>query len=144
MEYGGRVFEKREYIVLKRILNFHRHYDDFLSKEVFHILSDGLARASIKNNEEMPSTIVRLNSKVTLANEDGQTFTVRLVLPSEKNNGVKSLSVISVLGANLIGLKVGERVLNGLPPQSNTVEIVEVERPGRLATNIVFGMDPLL
>lgn len=143
MEYGSRVFEKKEYVALKRILNFNKHCEGFLPKDVFEVLRDGLAKALVKNNEEMPRTIVRLNSKVTLSGKNGRTRTVQLVLPSEKNNERGRISVISSLGANLIGLGVGHRVLLGVPHGSNAVEIVKVVSPNSTEVDLIYGSDLL-
>ncbi|WP_149304733.1 GreA/GreB family elongation factor [Pareuzebyella sediminis] len=142
MDHDNRVFEKRDYVALKRILNFHRHCEDFLQKDVFEILKEGLTQALVKNDEEMPSAIVRLNSKVTLTDEDGQTPTVQLVLPSEKNRDKGKVSVISTLGANLIGFAVGHKVSIEVLPKHKILEIVQVSGPNhRRVPDTISGMD---
>ena len=66
MKYGSLIMEKKDYLTLKRILTFHRFYEDYAHKDALEQLSERIDRALIEDESDMPDDVVRLNSKVTV------------------------------------------------------------------------------
>ena len=58
--------EKKDYLTLKRILNFHRYYEDYAHKDALEQLGDRIDNALVEDEWDMPDDVVRLNSKVTV------------------------------------------------------------------------------
>ncbi len=141
MKYGSLILEKKEYVALKRILNFHRHYEDPVHKEALERLKEGLQKALVIDEEETPGDVVRLYSAVTLSPGDGQSQTVQLVLPSEENKRTNKISVLSTLGAHLMGLAVSDTLQTGVPSNMQTLRIARVERPPEISADLYSRMD---
>ncbi|MGE5570214.1 MAG: GreA/GreB family elongation factor [Rhodospirillales bacterium] len=74
-------------------------------------LEEKLAEADVIPGPEMPGNVVTMNSEVTLADvESGESLTVRLTYPSGAKPSENRISVLSPLGARLLGAKVGTTV----------------------------------
>lgn len=79
--------------------------------DVAHQLLEEVERAEIRRPDEMPPTVVTVGSKVTFRNEaSGREQTVRLVYPREANIDARRISVLTPIGAALIGLNEGESI----------------------------------
>ncbi|WP_422083364.1 GreA/GreB family elongation factor [Ulvibacterium sp.] len=141
MKYGGMILEKKEYLTLKRILNFHKHYEDYAHKDALERLKESIDDALVKDEEEVPSDVVRLYSRVTLSSEEGGSRILRLVPPSEENTMGKRISVISTLGANLIGLAAGDTLQMEIPSDTKSLKITKVEKPHQRLSDSFSGLD---
>ncbi len=142
MKYGGMILEKKEYVTLKRILNFHKHYKDCAHKDALERLKESIDDALVKDEEEVPNDVVRLYSWVTLSSGDGGSRIVRLAPPSEENDHGKRISVISTLGANLIGLAAGDTLqIEKIPSDIKSLKITKVEKPHQLLCGPFSGLD---
>lgn len=76
---------------------------DFLARE--------LARATVAPSGFMLRGVIVMGSKTTFRDDTtGQIRTVRLVYPAEADIGAGKLSVLSPVGAALIGLSVGQSI----------------------------------
>lgn len=74
-------------------------------------LLDEIERADIRAVENMPSNIVTMDSQVTYRDEcTGRTQTVHLVWPSGADIEKKRISVLTPVGAALIGLAEGASI----------------------------------
>lgn len=110
MKFGEVTMEKTDYLALKKILNFRKHYHDYLQKDALDMLKERLEHAKICDGSELPEGIVRLYSKVTVAKKSGKKQTFQLVLEPESVNDPSKVSVRSILGAALIGSAVGDEI----------------------------------
>ncbi len=101
-----------------------------LLSEADHDLLMGLARSGLRSNPvaarllieeadradlmppaQMPRDVVALGSQVTFTDEaSGITRTVQIVLPAEADIGRGRISILSLVGAGLIGLRPGQSI----------------------------------
>ena len=109
MKYGSLILEKKEYVLLKRIMNISYHLDDPIIRNSINKLNKELQLAMICEDTEIPADVVRFNSKVTIDSDTGtQEF---FIVPPAKNDLLrKRISVMSSLGAALIGCSEGDRI----------------------------------
>lgn len=79
--------------------------------EVMSFLEQELARADIVPDDYLPADTVRLHSRVTfrdtLAHHER---TVTLVYPREEDISERRISILTPIGAALIGLRSGQRI----------------------------------
>ncbi len=79
--------------------------------DVAHYLLAEVERAEIRRSDEVPATVVGIGSEVTFRNEaTGRTQTVRLVYPGEADIDARRISVLTPIGAALIGLSEGQSI----------------------------------
>lgn len=76
--------------------------------EVTEYLSGELTRARIVGNDELAANIVRMGSRVTYRDlATGRTRVITLVYPREADMARNRVSVLTPIGAALIGLRPG-------------------------------------
>jgi len=73
-------------------------------------LHQELKNALFLRSREIPRNVVRLNCFVTIQTEFSRKYRFQLVLPNEGDLNKNKLSVLSPMGAALIGKSVGEAV----------------------------------
>ncbi|HEY0974418.1 MAG TPA: nucleoside diphosphate kinase regulator [Solimonas sp.] len=79
--------------------------------DVAQYLLDEVDRADVMPPELMPGSVVRIGSLVTYQDAaSGSIRTVRLVLPPDADLAAMRVSVISPIGAALIGLREGQSI----------------------------------
>jgi len=77
--------------------------------EVAEQLLAEIERADVVSPEEMPATVVAIGNWVTYQDmTSGSIRTIQLVLPHEADTASQRISVVSPIGAALIGLSVGQ------------------------------------
>lgn len=77
--------------------------------EVADVLLEEIDRAEVRDSNDVPDTVVTLGSWVTYQDlHDGSIRTVQLVLPRDADPLNQRISVITPIGAALIGLSVGQ------------------------------------
>jgi len=69
-----------------------------------------LNRASVVPDGELPRDIVRVGSTVTYSSDGNSVRTVTIVFPEEVNAAAGRISVLSPVGAALIGLRPGQAI----------------------------------
>ncbi|GLU42868.1 GreA/GreB family elongation factor [Allomuricauda sp. NBRC 101325] len=139
MKYGSLIVEKKEYLVIKRILNFHKHYEDVAHKIALAHLSEKVERAIIVGEDDMPSDVIRLYSLIKVSNKQGKVERYQLVMPTEENKQEGKLSVVSTLGAQLIGLASGDEIKNAA--DSDSFKIIEVKEPVQKYSGLFSHID---
>ncbi|HEV7382471.1 MAG TPA: GreA/GreB family elongation factor [Dyadobacter sp.] len=91
-------------------------------------LSYELNRAIVVDNDELPEGCVRLNSTVKVRElSANQEMQFSIVMPSLADIKEKKISVLTPMGAALIGLCKGEKVRWKVPAGIKHFEILEVE-----------------
>lgn len=121
--------EKSDYVAIKKVLNFHRYYQDYAHKDTLDTLREQLENTMVCDEASLPEGVVRLGSEVTVASKSGWWNTFQLVLHAEDDNKEDRISVKSALGAALIGRSVGDIVLVGMPNSALSLEIKAVKWP---------------
>jgi regulator of nucleoside diphosphate kinase len=73
-------------------------------------LLDEMERAKVVDAAAVPTDVVRMGSTVTFKSDDGQTRTLKLVYPADESLDEHRISVMTPVGAALIGLAVGQSI----------------------------------
>ena len=69
-----------------------------------------LARASVVPDEDLPSGVVHMGSTLSFRTEAGRERSVTLVFPNEADIAQGKVSVLTPVGAALIGLAAGQSI----------------------------------
>jgi regulator of nucleoside diphosphate kinase len=81
------------------------------SPQVARLLMEETDRAEVVPAERMPADIVTVGSRVEFRDAgSGATHRVQLVLPAEADIGKGRISVLSLVGAGLVGLAAGQSI----------------------------------
>ncbi|HQA74892.1 MAG: GreA/GreB family elongation factor [Flavobacterium sp.] len=126
MKYGSLILEKKEYVYLKRIINISGYAEDFETKKAIQQLSDELKSATIIDEKEMPADVIRFNSKVTVASDNGWERTIQIVMPMEKDLKQNKVSILTPMGTALIGYSKGDTVVWDFPKGKQNLKITNV------------------
>lgn len=74
-------------------------------------LLDELGRANIVEADQMPDTVVTMNSTVRFEiTSPKEEFCMTLVYPSDIGNGINQISVLTPIGTALLGLAEGSQI----------------------------------
>ncbi|GAB3443436.1 nucleoside diphosphate kinase regulator [Massilia solisilvae] len=90
-----------------------------------------LQRADIREPHEIAPTVVTMNSRVRFAVEpSGETFSLTLSYPANMHDGPDRISILSPVGAAMLGLSAGA-MIDWPGPDGNTlrVRVLEVCAP---------------
>jgi len=75
------------------------------------LLLEEVNRAATLPESELPADIVTMNSRVVFEDEaSGESHTVQLVYPKDADMEAQKLSVLSPMGAGLIGMQQGSSI----------------------------------
>lgn len=101
------------------------------SPELSKMLLDEINRAEIHSSDDLPADTVTIGSKVEVLDEHtGGTRQLRLVLPGESDVDAGRLSVLTPMGAGLIGLRKGQSIEWPYPNgDTRMLKILKVVRP---------------
>ena len=97
-----------------------------------------LDRAEVLAPEEMPATVVTMNSTVKFSiKETGKEFCLTLVYPRDMDGSADLISIFAPVGSALLGLSIGDELAwPGPGSKPMTVRVTEVvyqpERAGEL------------
>lgn len=78
--------------------------------DVAEELMNEMERAKVVGEDAVPDDVVRMGSKVTFRTDDGRQLTETLVYPTEEDSDAHKLSVMTPVGAALIGLAEGQSI----------------------------------
>lgn len=128
MKYGSLIIEKKEYVLLKRLLNI-----EVLSKNKEMIkplikLHDELQTAHIIEENEMPEDIIRFNSIVSLSIGKQWRKTLQIVSPGNKNFVENKISILTPMGSALFGYSESDQVEWEFPNGLKRIKIQEVRQ----------------
>lgn len=139
MKHENLVIEKKEYVLLKRYMNLSGYYkDETLRKSVKKLLGE-LDSARICDDADMPKDVIRFNTEVTIASEKGWRKTFKLVLPLESDVKTDKISILTPMGAAVMGYAEGDSVTWEFPSgeQQLTIEKV-VQENKHINVNMVL------
>jgi len=94
-----------------------------------------IQRADIRADDDMPRQVVRMRSTVRFEDDaHGVARSVLLVYPNEADIASGKISVLSLVGAGLIGLSTGQAIRwPDRDGHERWLRILKTEPPGRLA-----------
>lgn len=78
--------------------------------DVAEELQAEMDRAEVVAENAVPANVVRMGSTVEFRSESGQARRVTLVFPGEQDISENRISVLTPVGAALIGLSVGQSI----------------------------------
>jgi regulator of nucleoside diphosphate kinase len=78
--------------------------------EVANELLTEMDRAKVVKDGSVPADVVRMGSTVTFKSDDGHTRTLKLVYPADESLDDHRISVMTPVGAALIGLGEGKSI----------------------------------
>ncbi|HLW33316.1 MAG TPA: GreA/GreB family elongation factor [Aequorivita sp.] len=130
MKYGSLVLEKKKYVFLKRLLNVSGYYKDQNTKDTLKKLSTEISSARIIDNEDMPVDVIRLHSTVSVTYGNRQ-MEFQLVVPTERDIAANKISVLSPMGAAVIGYAKGDVVSWNFSNGAKELTITHVKQAER-------------
>ena len=78
--------------------------------EVANELLSEMDRAKVVKDGKVPADVVRMGSTVTFTSDDGNERTLTLVYPADESLDDHRISVMTPVGAALIGLSEGQSI----------------------------------
>ena len=99
------------------------------------LLLDELERAATVTAEELPGDVVTMRSRVAFVDRaSGERHSVQLVYPGEADMARQRVSILTPIGAALIGMRVGRGIdwpnRQGERRRLTIVEVIQPEREG--------------
>jgi regulator of nucleoside diphosphate kinase len=94
-------------------------------------LRDELARADVREAEDMPGDVISMGSQVRFCEEvSGREYVLTLVYPHEASQDGGKVSVFSPAGSPLLGLSTGQSI-DWMGPEGKAIRIrvMAVEQP---------------
>jgi regulator of nucleoside diphosphate kinase len=89
-----------------------------------------MERAKVVPDTDMPADVVRMNSRVEFELDDGKRQVVELVYPKDANIDEKRISVLTPIGAALIGLSSGQTMMmRGRDGRPHKLRVISVQAP---------------
>lgn len=105
---------------------------------VADLLYAELERAELHSAEEIPADTVTMNCKVEFVDErSGVSRTVALVYPSDADIAKDRISILTPVGAGLIGMTAGESI--SWPDRSGTKRLLKIVAVTPLGARAVEG-----
>lgn len=103
--------------------------------EVSALLIDEISRATVHSAAEMPRDIVTMASHVDFFDEaNGETRSIQLVYPHEADISAGRISILTPVGAGLIGLRRGQSIRwPDRDGRERALSVVAVAQPPRAA-----------
>lgn len=128
MKYGKLILEKKEYVMIKRLLNLTKDYKDSTQKVSLTKFVKEMESAEILDVDKMPDDVVRINTEITIATNDGWQYTFQVVLPAESNNSQKKISLLMPMGAAVLGYAKNDTISWTFPGGDKDIVILDVKQ----------------
>ena len=100
------------------------------SPELSKTILTEIDRAKVYPKERLPKDVVNIGAEVTFLDDSNNTTrTVQLVMPGDANIEAGRVSVMTSVGAGLIGMRVGQSISWPCPDgRARALKILEVEQ----------------
>jgi regulator of nucleoside diphosphate kinase len=99
-----------------------------------------LDRARLVADQQIPATVIRMGSRLRFTTDQGKDRTVTLVLPGEADIAEGRVSILTPIGAALIGLSAGQSIdWTGLDGRTHRLTVESVEQPADPSTTAAPG-----
>ncbi|MBC9796820.1 GreA/GreB family elongation factor [Sinomicrobium weinanense] len=128
MKYTNLIIEKKEYVLLKQLIQLSGYYGDNVFRNSIKHLYKELLSARICDEEEMPHDVIRFNSFVSITSGEGWNKRFQLVLPNDSDIKKNKISILTPMGAAVMGYATGDTLVWEFPAGSRSLTIVEVEQ----------------
>ncbi len=100
------------------------------SEHVARVLLAEMERADVVPDAELPESIVRMHALVDFEVDGNERREAELVFPGEANIDAGKISVLTPIGAALIGLSPGQTMmLNGVDGRPHKLRVISVQPP---------------
>ena len=119
------IVTKKDHAIFNKLIETSDGVDPVGKKSLAKLFEE-LKTATIVDENEFPKNIVRLNSIVTIETSFGKKDGMQLVLPSEGDLSKRKLSIMTPMGAALVGYTEGDKVIWSLPRGEEIITIVKV------------------
>ena len=141
MKYGKLIFEKKDLVMIKRYQHMNSYIEDYSHQDALDMLEENMAKALVRDAEDMSDDIIRLYSIVTVTSKSGWRETFQLVLPLEDDDRTNKFSVQCALGASVIGRSEGDMVKYCTPIGIIPLKITKVvQTENKCATKLKEGI----
>lgn len=98
------------------------------SEHVARVLLAEMERADVVPDAELPDSIVRMYARVDFEIDGNERREAELVFPGEANIDAGKISVLTPIGAALIGLSPGQSMpLNGVDGRPHKLRVISVQ-----------------
>ncbi|GAB1582665.1 MULTISPECIES: nucleoside diphosphate kinase regulator [Phyllobacteriaceae] len=126
----------------KRLTNLAADaYDRF--PEVAEELQIELDRAQVKPAASVPSDVVQMGSTVEFRSDSAQQRRVTLVFPGEADIAQNRVSILTPIGAALIGLSTGQSIAwTARDGRKHELTVVGVEQPEPVTGDMTLARRP--
>lgn len=128
MKYGSLIIEKKEYVLLKRYMNLSGYYKDDTFRKSVKKLLDELESARILDEGDMPNDVIRFNTNVTIISKNKWHKKFKLVMPNDSDVKKDKISILTPMGAAVMGYAEGDDILWEFPSGEQRLTIEKVEQ----------------
>ncbi|MBD0367316.1 MAG: GreA/GreB family elongation factor [Flavisolibacter sp.] len=123
---NGLVLRKDDYEIILSYLRGSQNKSAFDRQNAEELQAE-LKKATLVDKDNFPQEVVRLNSKVKIAEGNkGNVMELVLVTPDKANIREGKISVMAPIGTALIGFRQGQKVKWQVPAGKKTCTIMEV------------------
>ncbi len=122
------MLEKKEFVLLKQLVNVSGFYTDNTYKNSIKKLTEELKSAIVYSEEEMPKDVIRFNSIVTITAANGWSKTFQLVIPSLGDFKNSKISILTPMGAAVMGYAKGDDIIWEFRNGEQTLQVSNVEQ----------------
>ncbi|MBM1107643.1 GreA/GreB family elongation factor [Aurantibacter crassamenti] len=128
MKYENLVIEKKEYVLLKRMMNLSGYYKDNTLRKSVEKLVGEMEFAKIYDEIEMPNDVIRFNTNITIVSDNGWQKEFKLVMPTDSDIKNNKISILTPMGAAVIGYSEGDTVTWEFPSGEQKLTIKKVSQ----------------
>jgi regulator of nucleoside diphosphate kinase len=129
MKYKKLTIEKKDFVYLKSIINVAGFDNNRETTASLKKLETELKAANVLNEDLMPPDVIRFNSKISLSIDNGASLVdVQLVKPAFKDLKTNKVSILTPMGAALIGYAKGDTIVWDFPGGPKRLTILDVEQ----------------
>ncbi|MBD0295652.1 MAG: nucleoside diphosphate kinase regulator [Flavisolibacter sp.] len=123
---NGLVLRKDDYEIILSYLRGSQNKSAFDRQNAEELQAE-LKKATLVDKDNFPQDVVRLNSKVKIAEGNkGNVMELVLVTPDKANITEGKISVMAPIGTALIGFRQGQKIKWQVPAGKKTFTIMEV------------------
>src|SRR5690606_5529532 len=141
MTYQVSIIEKREYVLLKRLISLSNFHFDGRKPSQVRKLSDLLKSAKILDEEEMPEDIVRLHTTVTVSQFEDEETSFQIVLPDAVSSEFHQESILSPIGVACFGFSLGTNVQVTSADSTKSYTICKVKQSNKAKNSISVNQE---
>lgn len=124
MKYGKLIVEKTELKVINDLIKNIDESENLMNKCISKLKTE-LKAADVKEEQDFPNDVIRLNSVVDIETPFGLMKT-QLVLPKDSNSAAKKISLLTPMGSALLGYAEGDELMWSFPNGEHKIKILKI------------------